>query len=175
MDETQVDTMIQTLAADGPWPEHADKLMLFGRFVGAWDVEASYYDEDGNLVGRQQGEWHFGWVLQGRAIQDVLFAPRRGAPDTGSFEYGTTVRFYDPRRDEWRVAWLGPVNGVCTTLVARADAEGIVLEGPTKAGGLHRWTFSEITDDFFHWRGYRAPGADGPWHLEEEMLVSRRR
>jgi len=25
----------------------------------------------------QRGEWHFGWVLEGRAIQDVILAPPR--------------------------------------------------------------------------------------------------
>ncbi len=31
-------TAITLLAADGPVEEPAEKLMLFGRFVGAWDV-----------------------------------------------------------------------------------------------------------------------------------------
>jgi len=35
--------MIQALAADGPFHEYADKLMLFGRIVGGWDIEGRHF------------------------------------------------------------------------------------------------------------------------------------
>ncbi|MGZ4358461.1 MAG: hypothetical protein ACXVYM_01525 [Gaiellaceae bacterium] len=167
--------MIDALRADGPWPAYADKLMLFGRFVGSWDVEATYFGADGEPTESHRGEWHFGWVLQGHAIQDVLLSPRHDEPDTGSFEYGTTIRLYDPRIDAWRVFWIGSVSGSCVSLIARQDGDAIVLEGPARDGGLHRWTFSEIGDDSFRWRGYRSGDERRTWPLEEEMLVRRRR
>jgi hypothetical protein len=34
--------MIEALKADGPLPEHAQKLMLFGRLVGSWDIEGRF-------------------------------------------------------------------------------------------------------------------------------------
>src|SRR5687768_7282906 len=92
--------MIELLGADGPAAEHAEDLLLFGRFVGSWDVDATYFDHHGTVTGERRGEWHFGWILEGRAVQDVLFSPtideqrRTGAP---ADEYGTTVRLYDPR------------------------------------------------------------------------------
>jgi hypothetical protein len=39
--------MIELLRADGPSPEYADKLMLFGRLVGSWDIEGK---EPGSTV-----------------------------------------------------------------------------------------------------------------------------
>ena len=61
------------IAADGPYAPLADELMLFGRFVGGWDVASTWWDPDGGT--RQQDcEWHFAWALGGRAVQDVLFA-----------------------------------------------------------------------------------------------------
>ena len=90
--------MIEALAAGGPWPEHAEKLMLFGQFVGAWDLDITLFDLDGTVRAEGEGEWLFGWVLEGCAVQDVLIRPprreRTGASPTEFWEYGTTIRLY---------------------------------------------------------------------------------
>src|SRR5919202_1411929 len=62
------------LAADGPSEDRADKLMLFGQFVGDWDVDFTVYGADGTRQ-TEKAEWHFGWVLEGRAVQDVWIVP----------------------------------------------------------------------------------------------------
>lgn len=52
----------EALHSSGPIEGLAEKLSLYGRFVGAWTFEASRHLEDGTvLTGR--GEVHFGWVL----------------------------------------------------------------------------------------------------------------
>ncbi|TIP58310.1 MAG: hypothetical protein E5X55_37140, partial [Mesorhizobium sp.] len=64
----------EALHSDGPAADLAEKLNLYGRFVGAWTFDATRHLEDGQvLTGR--GEVHFGWVLEGRAIQDVWILP----------------------------------------------------------------------------------------------------
>jgi hypothetical protein len=68
--------MIEALRAAVPRPELADRLALFGRFVGSWDVERTGHAADGTSV-TVPGEWHWGWVLDGRAIQDVFICPAR--------------------------------------------------------------------------------------------------
>jgi hypothetical protein len=46
------------LAAPGPFDEYADKMMLFGQFVGSWDIDGIWYQQDGTRrIGK--GEWHF--------------------------------------------------------------------------------------------------------------------
>jgi hypothetical protein len=40
-------SLAEALLADGPAPEHAEALMLFGQFVGEWELEWSSYDERG--------------------------------------------------------------------------------------------------------------------------------
>ena len=176
--------MIAALRAPGPAPEYADTLALFGRLVGAWDVDDTHFDADGAVTKRQRGEWLFGWVLNGRAIQDVLITPpREEQRETGEpfGEYGTTVRFYDPRLDAWQVTYVAPVYGAIVTLVARPDNDGngIVLdgrapEGARDAGHRYRWTFSDVTADAFRWRGYWSDDEGETWHLDEEMLARRR-
>ncbi len=46
----------------GPQPGHAERLNLFGRFIGAWDVEWHGTGHDGRPA-TMAGELRFGWVL----------------------------------------------------------------------------------------------------------------
>src|SRR5919202_2415048 len=95
--------MIEALHADEPHSEHADKLMLFGRLIGSWDIVGRFFDEAGRVIREGSGEWHFGWVLEGRVIQDVLIAPPRTGrdPEERSIAYDTAIRRYDPKNDAW--------------------------------------------------------------------------
>jgi hypothetical protein len=157
------------LAAEGPIEELADKLMLFGRFVGAWEVELTNVAPDGTRS-EQVGEWHFAWALGGRGIQDVLF--EKGAPPD---RRGTTLRAYDDRIDAWHVTWVGPVWHEFVNLVARAEGDRIVLEGTgTDPAELKRWSFNEIKDDSFLWRGEVSLDGGETWTLEQEMRARRR-
>src|SRR5947207_1392358 len=106
--------MLRVLAASGPFPDHTDQLMLFGRLVGSWDIEATYFEADGEVRARRPGEWHFDWVLEGRVIQDVILTPPladRAETGEPAREYGTTIRAYDPKLDRWRVTFVAPVLG----------------------------------------------------------------
>ena len=68
---------LDALGADGPSADRAGKMDLYGRFVGSWDLDVRQFSEDGSER-RRAGEWHFGWALEGRAIQDVWIVPPRG-------------------------------------------------------------------------------------------------
>jgi hypothetical protein len=176
--------MIEALVAPRPAPEYAQELSLFGWLVGTWDVDDTHFDSSGAVTKRQRGEWLFGWVLNGRAIQDVLITPPRDVQrETGVpfGEYGSTLRFYDPKLGAWQVTYVAPVYGAIVKLVARPDDEGngIVLEGRAPedapdAGQRYRWTFSDVTADSFRWRGYWSADEGEMWHLDEEMLARRR-
>ncbi len=165
------------LVADGPDPEHAEALMLFGRFVGEWDFDWAAYDDDGHQVATESGEWIFGWVLGGRAVQDVWIIPSRercsrlGLPEG---EHGTTIRVYDPERDAWLVTWNGPLRRVRRTFVARRSGDSIVQDGRNEEGDSVRWIFSDIADDSFTWWSLCSAGGGETWQLREEMHVRRR-
>ncbi|HEU4698886.1 MAG TPA: hypothetical protein VFS40_06890, partial [Gemmatimonadales bacterium] len=62
--------LLAALAADGPAADRADRLGLFGQFVGSWEVEVETAGA-GGAWSRAAAEWHFGWVLEGRAVADV--------------------------------------------------------------------------------------------------------
>lgn len=168
--------MIELLDADGPDTERAEGLELFGQFIGSWDLEATYWDHGGNVTDQIRGEWHFGWVLRGRAIQDVLISPpledqRAGTPPR---EFGSSFRMFDPRTNAWRVTWFAPVSGTIVDLTARADGDGIVLEGVEPDGTLDRWVFSDIARRSFTWDGYESKDQGRTWPHLERMQVRRR-
>lgn len=164
---------IKGLGADGPDPKLEEKLMLFGQFIGDWDVvEARYPQPDGTEI-KRQGEIHFGWILDGRAIQDVWMTysenPRRFVP------VGTTIRFYDPTMDAWRSVWISPIQGVVQTFIGRKVDDEIVLESKTKEGYPEKWIFSNITPQSFRWRSVETHDNGKTWQLTEEMQVRRSR
>src|ERR1051326_3862434 len=122
--------LIGALAAAGPSADYPDKLMLFGQFVGDWEAEFTVY-ESGGRKETTKAEWHFAWVLDGRAIQDVFIIPRRSDRETSDWQrhdFGTCLRFYDPSIDGWRVVWVSPVHGEILTFTAGQIGDEIVLE-----------------------------------------------
>jgi hypothetical protein len=109
--------------AEGPDPAVADKLQLFGQFVGSWDVAVTNHRPDGSSE-TIPAEWHFAWALGGRAIQDVWIAPSRAERVSGrDGEWGATLRFYDDSIDAWRSTWIGPRNRIVMPFLARSEGD----------------------------------------------------
>ena len=166
---------IEALIAHGPHPDHASALMLFGQFVGSWDVDVTWY-ENGAPARRARGEWHFFWVLEGRAIQDVWIVPPRSERTLGGadcYEYGTTLRFYDPGLGAWRSTWHGPMKQTVIPFVAKQVGDEIVLSGRHADGRSMRWIFSEIKPESFRWRSEVLDDAAELWDLAQEFTVRR--
>jgi hypothetical protein len=116
---------LAALGADGPSADRAGKMDLYGRFVGSWDLDVTRIPDNGT-VRRRKGEWHFGWALEGRAIQDVWIVPPRGELRSGDAaananSYGTTLRVYDPDIDAWRIQWTDPVTRSFLQMIGRAE------------------------------------------------------
>jgi hypothetical protein len=168
------------LHAKGPDPERKEALQLYGQFVGSWDAEITAHGTDG-ISHRSAGEIHFGWVLQGRAIQDVWMIPRladREAapafPIAGNW-YGTTLRVYDPTIQAWRIYWIDPATNSFRQQIGRVEGRNIVQQGTTESGALSRWSFTAITANSFHWLGEAKPAGGTNWHLLVEVRAQRRR
>ena len=155
-------SLIESLLAE-PNPE----LALFGQFVGDWDMDIEFYDEDGETIYRGLGRWSFGWVLDGHAIQDVFSYPT----DSGR-GIGTTLRTYSRDRGEWQIIYVGAVSGAMAVLHGGRDGDDIVLRGTDK-DGHNRWTFSDIRADSFTWTGELSP--DGATYRVNHRMTGTRR
>ena len=166
----------EALHSAGPVEDLGEKLKLYGRFVGAWRFDASRHLEDGTvLTGR--GEVHFGWVLEGRAIQDVWILPARHTgpqPSLGAWTfYVTTLRIYDPGLEAWHIFWSDPRNQYYSRQLGRAEGDSIVQQGADGTGASVRWSFSRITENSFRWLGERSHDDGKSWRLEVEFLARR--
>src|ERR1700737_2955285 len=147
-------TFIDALHSSGPAPDRADKMGLYGWLIGDWEMDSVIHKEDGTTQ-RGRGEIHFGWVVEGRAIQDVWILP-------GVF-HGTTLRVYDPALDAWHILWSDPLHQYYSRQLGRASGKDIVQEGHNSAGDAVRWSFTEITPDSFRWIGERSQNQGETW------------
>lgn len=164
---------ITGLGAGAPFPGLEEKLALFGQFVGDWDIlEDRYLQPDGTWA-VSRGELHWGWILDGKALQDVWMSTDEKTHK--SIPEGTTVRFYDPKIDAWHSVWISPTQGGVKTFMARQVGDEIVLEGKTTEGYPVKWIFSEITADSFRWHSEESRDNRKTWTLREEMRIRKRR
>jgi hypothetical protein len=155
---------VTALHSSGPAADRAEKMMLYGRFIGSWSMAATVYPDDGSRH-EAAGKIHVGWVLEGRAIQDAWILP-------GVF-YGTTLRVYDPALDAWHILWSDPLRQLYTRQIGRAQGNDIVQYGSNDAGDTLRWSFTEIAADSFRWTGERSRDGGKDWHLQADFLARR--
>lgn len=167
---------MQALHSPGPHPALAGELALFGQFVGSWNLDVTWY-ERGRPTRRARGEWHFFWVLEGRGVQDVWIVPPRGERETtaDNYEYGTSLRFYDPAIAGWRSTWHGPMRAVVLSFVVRQEEDEIVLEGRnTQDARPLRWIFSDVKSNSFRWRAQTWSLEGAGWDVLQEFSARRR-
>jgi hypothetical protein len=148
-----------------------DEAKTFDRLVGTWDADFSFHRADGS-VSHKKGELLFGWVMDGHAIQDLWI----GYPTEGQKErtIGTTIRFFDTALKQWRVVFVNPQFNYVVTAQGGREGDRIVLHGRDTDGLPIRWTFSEMTQDSFHWQGEKSHDGGKTWNVEEDHHMKRR-
>jgi len=168
---------LEALHAQGAAGDRAGNMDLYGWLVGSWELDVTHVLQDGTTR-RRNGEWHFGWVLEGRAIQDVWIVPPRGPQRQGDAaasrnSYGTTLRTYDPSIDAWHIQWTDPVTQSHISMIGRRQGDDIVQLGKGTGNNLIRWSFSEITPRSFRWRGEVSGDGGATWRLNVEFFARR--
>ena len=165
------DAMISVLGAANPNASLGDEARTFDRFVGAWDADFGFY-RDGSPMSHKKGELFFGWVLDGRAIQDLWIGYPSGPGKERTI--GTTIRFFDDATKQWRIVFVGPQYNSLVTAQGGREGDRIVFRGVDSDGNPFRWTFRDITDDAFHWQGESSHDGGKTWRLEEDHHMTRR-
>jgi len=167
-------SLLHSARRSGEIPESQD---VYGWLVGSWELEIVCYRGVDVRDKKMTGEAHFGWVLEGRAIQDVWIMPRVAdrtqQSDRGNNMYGTTLRMWDPEIQAWRIRWTNPVRGHEERQTGRRVGDEIVQVGARVDGTATRWRFTEITETSFHWIGEVLEPDGQTWKLEAEFLAQR--
>ena len=166
------------LASKNPSTEIPQQSNVYGWLVGDWELDVlHYWGKDVAKLG-VKAEVHAGWVLEGRAVQDVWIMPRR-SDRTARFDkqfnmYGTTLRVWDPTIEAWRITWLNPAGDHYEQQIGRKIGNDIVQLGTRPNGTTTRWTFTDISPNSFHWLGEALQPDGNTWFLEGEFRARRK-
>jgi hypothetical protein len=163
--------MIHALEAHGPHPSLGEQARAFDRFVGTWNTAFTHFAPGGAVLHRYPGRVLFGWILGGRAMQDVWIGEPTGEQTEPSL--GTSIRFFDTRAAAWRVLWISPEDNVVTTVQGGIVGDRILLEGVNSDGSRRRWSFNDILPNSFAWRAERSEDGGSTWRLVAEYQMSR--
>ena len=173
------DSFLEVLSRSGRSPEIPESLDVYGWLIGGWELDVYHYKAVDVAALRIKGEVHFGWVLEGRAVQDVWIMPRRSERttnlDKSNNMYGTTLRVWDPAIQAWHITWINPVTGHREEQIGRRCGKDVVQVGARPDGTPTRWMFTEITPDSFHWTGESLLPDGKTWKLEGEFRAKRMR
>jgi hypothetical protein len=165
------DAMIRALGARNPHPSIGDEARIFDRLVGSWDCDYTFHLDDGS-VRHKSGEVLFGWVLDGRALQDIWITYPTDAQKDRTM--GTSIRFFDTTLKQWRVLFVSPGRGYVVSVQGGLEGSRIVLRGTDVDGYPIRWSFNEMKPESFVWRGEKSRDGGKTWKLEEEHHMKRR-
>lgn len=160
---------ILLLNSNNPDPSIKEELRLFGQFVGDWDIVEDKLLKDGKWIA-YSGELHWGWILDGKAVQDVWIF--NGENDSYK---GTTVRFYDASIDAWHSIWLSPAKGIVRNFIGRKEGDEIVLELLNPGDSRIQWVFYDICRDTFKWQSRESGNGGKEWIITEKMIIKRQK
>jgi hypothetical protein len=160
------------LRAAGPHPSLGEHARVFGRLVGTWDGDYIEFSRDGKQT-HSSGEWIFGWVMDGRAIQDLFIIHPSAARQERYI--GTALRYFDPKSGTWSVTFIDPEYGGVQTLTGDAVADDrVVLLSQEQDGKVSRWSFEDIRPDSWVFRDELSIDSGKTWRLKEVDRMKRR-
>jgi hypothetical protein len=164
--------LVSALMATGPHPSLGDQAQIFGRLVGAWDVDYADISKDGTVT-RHTGKLIVGWVMDGRAIQDLwIVDPSGSRPER---EVYADLRYFDAKTKTWSATFIDPEHGSVVRFTAgAADGDRIVLNTQDIGGSDTRWSFNDIGPGSFVFRDEVSSDAGKTWRLRGEDHMTRR-
>ena len=164
--------MVTVLRAMGPHPSLGDEAKIFGRLVGTWDVEYTDFSKDGRETHRS-GEFIVGWVMDGRALQDVWIVNPSGTRQDR--EVYTELRYYDPKSRTWPSTFIDVEHASIARFAGGAVGDNrIVFDTQDFDGTDTRWSINDIRPDTFVWREEESRDGGKTWRLLAEHHMKRR-
>lgn len=147
---------LETLTSEIKNVDLPEEFNYFGKLIGSWKID--YVDNSNSRS--IKGEWHFSWILDGMAIQDVIILP--------DYELGTTLRMYNPKTHAWDIAYC--YTGKIMRFEARKEKGVTVLTNVE--GERRKWVFAKIEENNFHWQDVMVKD-NGEWQINFEIYAQR--
>lgn len=146
--------------------ELPEEFNYFGKLIGSWNFD--YIDH--NMSCSTKGEWHFSWVLEGMAVQDVIILPSRDIKnETLILSLSTEQHFVSTIRiHAWDIAYC--YTGKIMRLEARKQDDMIVLTNMDDK--RKKWVFVKIEERKFHWQNVTVKD-DGEWYINVDLYAER--
>jgi hypothetical protein len=164
--------MVSTLEALGPHPSLGDEAKVFGRLVGTWTVEYTDFSKDGKVTHRS-GELLIGWVMDGRAIQDLWIVDPSGTHKER--EVYSDVRYFDPKSRTWPAIFIDPEHASTARFTGGAVGDDrIVLDTQDFGDKETRWSVNDIRPNSFVWREEESGDGGKTWGLLAQHQMKRR-
>jgi hypothetical protein len=164
--------LVAALEATSPNPSLGDQAQVLGRLVGTWDVEYTDFAKDGKALHRT-GQFIVGWVMDGRAIQDVWIVNPSGKRKDR--EVYTDLHYFDPKTRTWGATFVDPEHGsVARFTGGPVGNDRFVLETQDMNSEQTRWSFNDIRPDSFVWRDEASRDGGKTWRLQAEYQMKRR-
>ena len=164
--------LVAALGATAPHSSLGDHARVIDRLIGTWDVEYTDYSKAGQ-VRHRTGELIFGWVMDGRVMQDLWTVdPSAAGKDR---EVYTDLFYFDPKSDAWLVASVDPEHPSVARLTGRALGDDrLVLDSQDFGDKDTRWSFDDIRPSSFVFRVTDSNDGGKTWRLQSEYHMSRR-
>jgi|SRR5581483_890533 len=160
------------LQATGPHASLGDQGKVFDRIVGTWDAEYTHFSTAGK-VSHTSGELVVGWIMDGRAIQELWISYPSSAR-SGRQVY-TTVRYFDPGSGKWPGTFFDPQQASTARFTGGAVADDrMVFDTTDFDHKATRWSFSEMHPETFIYREEESSDGGRIWHLQLEGHMKRR-
>jgi hypothetical protein len=164
--------MVRALEALGPHPALGDQANAFGRLIGTWDVEYTDFSRDGK-VNHRSGKLIVGWVMDGRAIQDLWIVDPSGTRTER--EVYTDVRYFDSKSQTWPALFIDPEHASVARFTGGAVGDDrIVLETHDFADAETRWSVNDLRPNSFIWREEESRDGGKTWRLAAQHQMKRR-
>ncbi|HWZ63599.1 MAG TPA: hypothetical protein VNX02_11290 [Steroidobacteraceae bacterium] len=165
--------MVTALEALGPHSSLGDQAKVFGRLIGTWEVEYTDFSKAGKVTHRS-GELIIGWIMDGRAIQDLWIVDPSGTRKER--EVYTDVRYFDPRSRTWPAIFIDPEHASVAKFTGGAVGDDrIVLETQDFDNKETRWSANDIRPNSFVWREEESSDGGQTWRLQAQHQMKRRR
>jgi hypothetical protein len=156
----------------GPHPSLGDHATVFDRFVGTWDVEYTEFAKD-SKVSHRTGEFIVGWVMDGRAMQDLWIVDPSGT--CKDREVYVELRYYDPKSGTWPMTFVDPEHAsVARFTGGPVGDDRIVLDTRDFGGEDTRWSFNNIRPESFDFRAEASGDGGKTWRRQSEYHMKRR-